>query len=185
VKARASKTLEQARKTGTAKQQEKAAALVQKYGGSANQAKTPALDLTAKELEDGFEWVRRLPAKVYGQPIYAYLSQYYEDRRPSLYVSFIDRDGEETNVQAGRLDSVRGKPMSYSVPRSSGFGREGIKPHDLAGWLNDRLGNRPVDKTARLDVLNRRLDSAIQADDKYWMSRLGALVERIWDTTKT
>jgi hypothetical protein len=33
VKARAAKTLEQAKKTGTAKQQEKAAALVSKYGG--------------------------------------------------------------------------------------------------------------------------------------------------------
>lgn len=42
VKERAAKTLEQARKTGTAKQQDKAAALVRKYGGTVEPARAAA-----------------------------------------------------------------------------------------------------------------------------------------------
>jgi hypothetical protein len=45
VKARASKVLEQAKKTGTAKQQEKAAALVSKYGGESKGATSMPLHL--------------------------------------------------------------------------------------------------------------------------------------------
>jgi hypothetical protein len=55
VKAKAAKTLEQAQKTGTAKQQEKAAALVRKYGGDVGRATKaePKEEPKAKEEPKG------------------------------------------------------------------------------------------------------------------------------------
>jgi len=66
VKVRAAKTLEQAQKTGTAKQQEKAAALVRKYGGIA-----AGLDarLAEKLVRDPIKTLQQLGERAVGLPL--------------------------------------------------------------------------------------------------------------------
>jgi hypothetical protein len=60
VKARATKTLEQAKKTGTAKQQEKAAALVSKYGGASEEGPFKSSD------KFDSKWVEKLSQDALG-----------------------------------------------------------------------------------------------------------------------
>ena len=132
VKARASKVLEQAKKTGTAKQQEKAAALVGKYGGaSENRPAASAKEINAALKADPVAALKRYGQDMAGQTLQAKMTQVDED-------SWGSRTGPKIKTTKQRFIVLGSTPEGLRV-LSSQRKRKDPAPHESTYYYDSKI----------------------------------------------